>query len=185
VAGFSGFFIKTSTSTLPLQLISFTALASQPCIQLDWKTENEFNVMEIQVERSINNSFTTIQTLAAKNGLVNNYQWKDCQPAGEVTLYRLKFVDMDGSFRYSQVIPVRTLKTNPVISPTPARNFITVSINDSRLLNTQAQLRNSAGQLLQTVPITGYQTTIHVEQLKKGLYIISFANGSSEKIIID
>lgn len=185
VSGFSGFFIKTSTSTLPLHLISFTALASQPCIQLDWKTENEFNVLEIQVERSINNSFTTIQTLAAKNGLVNNYQWKDCQPAGEVTLYRLKFVDMDGSFRYSQVIPVRTSKTTPVISPTPARNFITVSINDSRLLNTQAQLRNTAGQLLKTVPITGHQTTIHVEQLKKGLYIISFANGSSEKIIID
>lgn len=185
VTGFSGFFIKTSTSTLPLQLISFTALAATPCIQLDWKTENELNVKEIQVERSVNNSFTTVYTIAARNGLVNNYQWKDCTLPNEVVYYRLKMVDLDGSFRYSQVISVRPARSVAAIAPNPAHHHIILSIKDARLLNSSAQLRNSSGQLLRTIQIRGYQTNISVQDLKKGLYYISFADGSSEKVVIN
>ncbi len=185
VTGFSGFFVKTNSSILPLQLISFTATKTGSCTQLDWETANEFAVREIQVERSFNHSFTPVYTIKAKNSSVNRYQWKDCDMNYSVVFYRLKMIDENGTFKYSPVVSVRQSPSLAAFAPNPAHTYTILSIKQASLLNTTALLKNSLGQPIRVIPIAGYQTRIDIQNLKKAVYYIVFANGLSEKLVVN
>ena len=96
---------------LPVELTAFTATATGDAVRLAWATASEKNSQAFEVERSLSgSSFVRIGTVAAagSGSSIRSYELLDAQlPAGAATLYyRLKQVDLDGTFSYS---PVRTL----------------------------------------------------------------------------
>jgi hypothetical protein len=112
------------TNPLPVTLLDFKATAQQDQVELNWLTASESNSSHFEIERSIDNEnyLTLGNTLAAGNStIVTSYRFVDPDPFTGTTYYRLKMVDLDGSFEYSPVRAVYYLnEKNLSVFPNPA-----------------------------------------------------------------
>jgi hypothetical protein len=93
--------------TLPITLLSFNAKALENAIRLDWVTsmEKDFNYFEVQKATSSLDFAALVQTKGRGGMDVNTkYSYMDARPARGKNYYRLKSVDLDGTFKYSDVI---------------------------------------------------------------------------------
>lgn len=103
--------VTYSSFLLPVELISFTATKQNSDVNLQWKTAQETNSHHFDVERSLDGTnFNTIATKAAAGNsntvLVYNYTDADAAAFGGTVYYRLKLVDIDGSYKYSPIAAV-------------------------------------------------------------------------------
>jgi Secretion system C-terminal sorting domain len=94
---------------LPITLVSFTGQITGTTVTLDWKTDNEYNVSYIQVQRSADGiTYTSIGQVAPTNtSVTHTYQFVDNSPVYINNYYRLKTVDFDGKFSYSPIVIVK------------------------------------------------------------------------------
>jgi hypothetical protein len=94
---------------LPIELLEFSATANGNQVDVFWTTASEINNERFEVERSSNaQSFTKIATLAGagNSNTLLSYTATDLQPLIGVSYYRLKQIDYNGSFEYSEIVPV-------------------------------------------------------------------------------
>jgi len=131
-----GCFNFPSLSTLPVNLLSFSATYNNEHALLKWATDNEVNFEKFIIERSNSGrDFSPIAERMAKgkNGR-NEYDWIDdlTTATGNDFYYRLKMLDFDGKFSYSPIIMVKkeaksisgiTINPNPVISTATSVRF--------------------------------------------------------------
>lgn len=91
---------------LPVKFTGFEASPKRTWIALNWSTDFEENNKGFEVERSEkeNNSFKKIGWINSKTAAANKYEWvdKDVVVATKY-LYRLKQVDKDNRFHYSEI----------------------------------------------------------------------------------
>lgn len=179
--GYSGFFLTGEMSTLPVTLISFNGHQYNGYNQLQWETANEVNVKHFILERSHDgNSYTSIATIPAGS---NSYSYKGYTSFSGKIYYRLRMVDNDGEFTYSPIVTLSSNGTSVVgIYPNPASDKVYISTG-SEVLQHTARLYTVSGQLLQTITITSGYQAIPVQQLKSGLYLLQFDNGTTVKFI--
>lgn len=187
VTGFSGFWVKTITGTLPLKLISFTGEHKHGTTQLIWSTAEEVNTSAFVIERSINSTgnFSTIGSVTAKGYGGNTYRFSTIQPY-LTAYYRLKMTDNDGSFTYSDLIRINAENTNAgqaIIFPLPVKNSATIQLSGSQLIGTQATLTDLHGKRISTIQIRSNNETLDMVALPSGMYFLRFSNGQVEKIV--
>lgn len=98
---------------LPVELTAFEVTAVNGEHLLTWTTLSELNNNYYDVERSTDGSnFSRIGTVASKSPDGNShsrldYQFGDRQPLPGNNYYRLKQVDLNGDFTYSQIVAAR------------------------------------------------------------------------------
>jgi hypothetical protein len=161
-------------SVLPLTLISFTGDAMGNNISLKWKTAQEENTSEFDIERSIDGiSFGLAGKVAAAGSGANNYSFDDKQSFNGVNYYRLKMKDRDGSFTYSRVIQVTVVDKlkGVVITPVPATTKISISIKDPSLVGRYAQVFNPSGILMKSILATSV-IDLDISDWAKGIYFV-------------
>ncbi|MGF2413943.1 MAG: hypothetical protein ACQUYJ_16545, partial [Ferruginibacter sp.] len=79
VTGFSGFFVKTQSSVLPIGSLYFSAARFASCNDLQWQTEDEINTKEFVIETSTDGIlFTALATKQAAGTGNNRYRFNDC-----------------------------------------------------------------------------------------------------------
>jgi hypothetical protein len=74
---------------------------------LEWSTSSEFNSSHFELEKSLDGtSFSKIAkiTAAGNSNATTQYSYTDQGTPSELNYYRLKMVDIDGHFIYSQTI---------------------------------------------------------------------------------
>jgi hypothetical protein len=100
----SAFKIKV-TVPVPVELTSFAATVSGKDVVLDWNTASETNNKGFDVEKNSGNGWNVIGFVQGRGTTTNpaNYQFIDRNVNGEV-YYRLKQMDFDGSFKYSDEV---------------------------------------------------------------------------------
>ncbi|MCX7610171.1 MAG: M28 family peptidase [Ignavibacterium sp.] len=109
--------ISIYSSLVPVELTSFTASANNNNVVLNWSTATELNNKGFEIERaSLRNSLESSQTLnwekigfVEGNGTtseIKEYSFTDKKLNIGTYYYRLKQIDFDGSFVYSQEIKV-------------------------------------------------------------------------------
>jgi hypothetical protein len=100
---------------LPVELTSFTGTVNaQSLATLRWTTASERNTDYFALERSPDGtSFKEVGRIAAAgtNSRVSAYQWPDPQRLTGTTYYRLRQVDIDGTFHYSSVITLAPISS--------------------------------------------------------------------------
>jgi len=101
-------------SILPVELSSFTAeyAPDLDIVDLLWTTESERSNDYFQVEKSIDGiNFTTINIMkgVGDSDYQSQYYTVDENPHKGVNFYRLKQVDVNGQFKYSDVVSVNIL----------------------------------------------------------------------------
>ena len=188
VNGFSGFFVHTTNSgfTLPVRLLSFTGKNNGGNNLLQWKTENETNTKEFSVERSTDGrSFTHIATVNAAGTGQGSYVYTDSLLSlTEVVYYRLKMIDTDDRFTYSNVIRfTKKQQDNISIYPNPVKDQATLQVSDKALIGTTAKIVDVNGSTMQTFTITSNFVIVDTRKLTAGFYLLQTNNGISQKII--
>ena len=179
---FSDFVLANSTAginVLPLRLVSFTGIAKQNINVLKWITENEINTVHFIVQKSEDAiGFINIGTVNATRMFNNSYHFNDANytSAGmqkSNTFYRLKIIDANGSFFYSNIIKLNNNKTNIIsIYPNPAQNILVVSSYNV----IDALITNSVGQTIKNIKLNAGTLLINVSTWAKGLYYIKTKN---------
>ncbi len=94
---------------VPVELTSFTASASQSGVNLVWETATEINNYGFEVERSFDNgTFSTLAFVKGKGTTTERqvYNFTDQINLTGKTYYRLRQIDNDGRFEYSDIIEV-------------------------------------------------------------------------------
>jgi hypothetical protein len=104
----TGLYVLHFDGMVPVELSSFTAKVTGNNVELNWTTATEKNNQGFEVQRKLGNEYYTIGFIEG-NGTtteIHNYSFfdKNLQP-GTYT-YRLKQVDFDGNFAYSEEIIV-------------------------------------------------------------------------------
>ena len=101
---------------LPVQVISFNAQLRGSSAILNWNTTAEVNLSHYQIERSTsNNNWALVGSIFAKGATNNNYQFTDANLSTGKYLYRLKIIDKDGSFSYSNIIVLEVSSKNQFV----------------------------------------------------------------------
>lgn len=182
----------TVSGTVPLNLLSFNAtlLNCQP--SLNWTTASEINTDRFEIERgNLNNlGWTSVGTLRA-NGNINTKSTysltdRDVIAASEKVLYRLKIIDKNGSYKYSDVLPVLVnCKTVQVQAyPNPVQDgklYVSVTGTGS---NTNATLLSVSGQVILRTLLNNGTNIMNVAGVASGSYVLSIKdmNGVDKKV---
>ncbi|HQI41374.1 MAG TPA: T9SS type A sorting domain-containing protein [Ignavibacteriaceae bacterium] len=96
---------------IPVELTSFTAIGSTNQVELNWTTATELNNNGFQIERSNGSEYRTVGFVAGHGTSTNvhNYTFVDQNVEAGSYSYRLKQIDLDGTFEYSNTIEVEVL----------------------------------------------------------------------------
>ncbi len=175
---------ETPSTVLPLRLLNFNGNRQGNRDILQWTTSNEVSNKTFIVESSADgSSFLPIGNVAATGG--GNYSFTDNNPIANRTYYRLKMMDMDGKFTYSNVIWINfTETTNISFYPNPVTQTATLNIgNNANLIRTQAKLTNANGRLFKLITIAHYQEQLDMVTLPPGLYVLKMKDGSIVKVM--
>ncbi len=105
--------IQVSTSwmvsVVPVEFTTFSAAAQNGQVDLTWATASETNNRGFEVERSSDNvNFTSVAFIDGKGTTTNSssYTYSDKVNTSGTLYYRLKQVDFDGTFAYSNTVEV-------------------------------------------------------------------------------
>ncbi len=169
----------TGSGALPVDLIDFYYEINNDVVTLYWSTASELNNLGFSVERSFDGeSFDQIAFIDG-NGTtnnLNNYNLTDLSFEMTGGYYRLKQVDFDGAFEYSQILFIdHTSKlTNDLkIYPNPTAGTISLpaGLTNYSFYNSQGQI------LLRNINTTSYyaeeQINLVLNKAKKGIYFLS------------
>lgn len=180
VAGFSGFFVKTQTTVLPLKLLSFTGRNLNENNVLSWSTSSEVNTGSFELQRSADNgSYTPIASIPAKNTAAS-YAYSDPVYTSGTLYYRLKMIDIDGRFTYSSIVALTNNTVGVSLFPNPASDVIYISTT----VATTATIIDMTGRTLKTIGIAGGITQpFDIHDLAPGLYCIKIANGQTQRFV--
>ncbi len=180
--------------TLPVKWQSFTAKLISGNVQLNFATSQEINNQAFIIERSTNEiDFEFINTIKGKgnSNVVNRYVYNDNISninSNIATLYyRIKQVDFDGNFSFSNVEKVllnsKAENENLTFYPNPFIDKVMVSGLTANTFN-EIEIANTNGQMVKHLIVTSTETEIDLADLPKGIYIIHVIGKSSKTKLI-
>ena len=108
ILDFAEFTSAGSCSLLPVELVSFDARTDGPVVSLYWATATEENTAGFEIQYRRFETFETIGFVEATgtSDELRRYQFDHSIDGPAVGTYRLKMIDLDGTFEYSQQIEV-------------------------------------------------------------------------------
>jgi hypothetical protein len=175
-------------STLPVTLVSFDVKKDNKTVLAEWKTTNESNNNYFSIERSADQrTFVSIGVVNANRNLNRSlqYQFIDKYPLEGINYYRLKQVDLGGSYKYSLIRQVEFRKSGPTsqLFPTLATDNIKVQLG-SIPSGVTCSIINSAGMVVKQFKPSTASFNVSVQTLRKGVYIFKImnANGNEESL---
>ncbi len=141
----------TETLVLPVELTKFTARPQNEKTKLEWTTASEKDNSRFEIERSTNGfEFTTIASVkgAGNSNIATNYSLYDYAPAVGLNYYRLKQVDHNGEYKYSQII---SSAKDPIVNsfnPNPASEYVNFRFSSPSKANALIQVIDVAGRVV-------------------------------------
>lgn len=173
---------------LAVELTSFTGMATESGINLNWSTASEENNSHFEVERSSDGQ--AYEHIAQVNGHGNssvaiNYTYVDGSPLPGTSYYRLKQVDFDGQYAYSNTIAVSYNGPEAMqltMAPNPCRNGdCEILIRNSReTRETLLELKDMSGKVVLTKLVQAGAIRLTPDEVRdyKGLFILSATSGT-------
>ena len=159
---------------LPVELLSFTAKPMQNHIQLNWETASEIDNAGFELEKSIDGKNWRSIDFIKGHGTTSEaktYGSLDQAPIQGNNYYRLKQLDHDGAFEYSEVRSVNWRgnleNTSLTVYPNPATDFLTIQSTMGTL-----QIYDQTGKMLQQLELGEGSTVLDINTLTAGLYSI-------------
>jgi hypothetical protein len=170
------------STILPVRFIAYYTKANyeHKAVEVIWSTASEENSATFVIERSTNGfDFSPIGSVSAAGDSdeVNNYVFYDSAPVLGKAYYRIKQIDLDGTFDYTNVMAQFYLNTDQdaIMSISVQQQAIQLNF-PVYVENGQLEVVNSLGQLVEnkSIEVNAYHTSIDLGI--SGLYILRFSN---------
>jgi endoglucanase len=161
--------VSAANIVLPVKFLAFSGVKKGNDILLEWKTANEINAASYEVQRSKDgiNFFSIANTTAAGNS-INVYNSTDISPYEGTNYYRIKQIDGNGLYSFSNVIRIDAGKLSSSITlfPNPATDWIQI---DKRFLQNTYSIVDGTGRQVKSGVVTG---KIAIANLVSGTYCL-------------
>jgi hypothetical protein len=175
--------------SLPVVLVGFNAnLTAGNKVDIEWNTQQEISTDHFEIQRSNDGlNWQTLATVKASgfSSTPMNYSCSDVSPAKGINLYRLKMVDFDGNFGYSDVVNVRlNLMGKVSLYPNPSVSSVTVSLSEVPASDWTVSLINISGQTVLQKQFSKSLTTatLPVGIYPTGNYTVQISDGISSQV---
>ena len=171
-------FLK-NTSVLPVSITHFRGQIQDRNAVLNWTTSHENNAKEYQVERSSDGTaFIYAGTVAAtgNSNTEQRYSFTDMNLSPGWHYYRLKMIDQDHSYKYSNTIQLNVTKNaNIIVLGNPFNKEIRIMVKD--VSGTMKMVLSDANgrQVLNAITTITSQGNLNMpisSDLSKGVYIL-------------
>lgn len=164
------------SATLAAGFGTLAATARQGQNTLSWTSYETGNPGGLfYVERSAGTArFEVIGSVAGGTG---QHSFTDNKPLQGDNYYRVKWVDRDGSSRFSSIAKARAAgETRPVLAPNPASGKVTIT---GLLAGSDIRVYNSAGVLVRQLKAKSATQDIPLDGLNPGRYTVRVSNKES------
>jgi endonuclease I len=177
---------------LPVDIVLFSGKLDGNFINLNWQIANEINLSHYEVERSFNGeNFSSIATVKATQK--TNYSFTDNieNTRGRRIFYRLKKVENNGGFGYSEIFTVHIpLNIKYTVYPNPTKDFVVVNFNETISKTYNYFIKDIAGRLVANKQQTSNngKLFIDVAKLQKGVYFLSIVFNNellTSKVVVE
>jgi len=172
-----GTLIDLVSAATPVQWISFTARKKERSVLLSWETAQEQNSKNFEIERSSDGrTYKRIGSVSAagNSNSIIGYSYTDDMPFKGLSYYRLKQIDLDAKFTYSEVAKVNFEAVEKLlVFPNPATDQLTIQLpSNSRFTSTHV-LDASGKLVLQKQMTSGSgKLELDIRSLSPGWYVI-------------
>jgi len=182
-------------STLPVKLTSFTAMRDNQTVVLKWQTALEENNAGFTIQLKTGNqdwkdvAFISSKAHFGSSGYNLSYEYVDANSRKEISIYRLKQVDISESVTYSEMRSVRGLDqqfNNLTIFPNPAKANFSIMLPDESALY-DLQVIDITGRVIKQ--FTSVRSSQTISNVRAGQYLVVAVNRttntkSSSKVVI-
>lgn len=177
-------------AVLPVHLIEFKGKRENTAVTLNWTSEAEIDFSHYEIERSPNGvTYSKIGEKRAQNASGRtSYSFIDKQPLQGIAYYRLRLVDTDGKFRYSNVIALNSngsIITLNAIRPNPFYSGISIGLTLEKNQEFIVRLVDAGGRNVQVQTFNGIKGSNEINfnslaNLPAGIYLLVIATGEGE-----
>ena len=176
----------------PVKLSSFSVDIKDNTTALSWTVENQdANSSHFEIERSANGKdFSQVAIVNATNNTKQSYSFTDNDPSlSGSAYYRLKMVDKNGQFAYSEIKTVQFANTgfSVLVYPNPMQSVSKLRVNLEKPQVIKVSISNSTGNLVQHFEINGQrgmnEKSINLSTVPAGSYMIRIQSGQKNKVI--
>jgi hypothetical protein len=179
----------TGLVNIPVKLISFTASVNSNNVLLQWSTTTEINNSGFEIERSSDNINFILIGFVAGSGTttgLSEYSFTDKRLSDGKYYYRLKQIDLNGTFTYSDVIDAEVQTVFDFVLyqnyPNPFNPSTTIKYQLQEESLVSLKVYNILGKEIVTLVNEKQEPGIHTinfdaGSLSSGLYIYKISNG--------
>ncbi len=186
--------MKFGLEVVPVELTSFTASVSDNAVTLNWATATETNNKGFELQKlrvkseELNSANWETVAFVAGNGTVSksrNYSYSDKVAPGKYS-YRLKQIDLDGSFTYSQAVETDVVPSSFGLDqnyPNPFNPSTKISFSLPVASKVSVLVYNSLGQIVTELANStfsaGYnEVNFNAAGLTSGIYFYKLSASS-------
>jgi hypothetical protein len=175
---------------LPIELISFKGKATYNAVLLEWTTASEQNNDSFRIEHSENGKdFFSIGFMPGKGNAMekNQYKFFHGSPVSGQNYYRLKQTDIDGSYRFSEIITAGFKNQKELffsIYPTAAEDTITVETSEVENDDGIYFIYAKNGELIKKLELKNLINPIDISQFSSGQYYIQKGKSGAIQLFI-
>ncbi|MEO1514073.1 MAG: glycosyl hydrolase family 28-related protein [Bacteroidota bacterium] len=163
---------------LPLELLSFRAeKIKEGVVSLQWDTQEEHQVAGFELQKSTTTAkweaISFVQSKGAASATVHSYELLDALEQNKTTYYRLKIIDLDQSFEYSQVVAVEAEVLGISVYPSLVDKHLTLEGGPSNYLATFYDVN---GIQRKSVFVEESPAEIDLSDVPTGLYFLQMTS---------
>ncbi|MEZ4962975.1 MAG: T9SS type A sorting domain-containing protein [Saprospiraceae bacterium] len=180
-SGVNAFSIWTLASTaaiLPVELVHFTASKMEDVVSLKWQTATETNNEGFEVEHSTDGRNWDYLDFVNGHGTstdVHDYTFTHEHPSHGTNYYRLRQVDFDGNFEYSNIrsVEFEGLQGQINVYPNPASSVSNIQLPGD-FEQAAIQVFDLGGRVVFGLEVEGGSQTIPIDvsAWQSGMYLV-------------
>jgi hypothetical protein len=173
--------ISAGDAALPVRFGSFNVREKENAVILDWTTLQEQNASAFVIERSSDGiSYMSIGSVNATGNTmaVSKYSFTDYSPVNGNNFYRIRQIDADNRFLYSEVkrIVINYALNRVAVVQNPVQDQLRLQFNLVSGETLLVQLKNTTGQLVMSRNINSAAgrsiVDLDVASIRSGLYYL-------------
>ncbi len=186
--------VNPSDVPLPVELTSFSAKVQGSTVKLEWKSATEVNSYGYEIQKKTSeNNWTKVGFVqgAGNSNSPKKYSFVDKNLVGGTKfVYRLKVIDIDGSFEYSDEINVEVKPAKFELLqnyPNPFNPTTNIRFTLPETQNVKLDVYNMLGEKVTTLLDRKMEAGFHsvnfdASQLSNGIYIYRIQAGNFTQV---
>ncbi|MGG9972478.1 SdrD B-like domain-containing protein, partial [Ferruginibacter sp. SUN002] len=176
--------IYTIATVLPVKILDLNGVNKNSEVQLSWIATTEQGFKQFEIEYSSDGyTFTKIATISGTSNEKSSYSYAHTSPSSGVNYYRLKSVDINGTFSYSNSIAVKVGVTIGIVNayPNPFTDRIDINFQSQNSNKITIRMIDISGKAIRSM--TGkinsgnnHLVVGNLSNLQAGTYILEIVD---------